>query len=284
VLRAADGTLVMDLGEADISALEEFGWTEPEEFVVKAADGETDLYGVMYKPADFDPNKRYPLVEYIYGGPQIAMTPREFSGNPRANYTRALAQLGFLVVTLDARGTPDRSKAFQDVVYGAWGVNEIPDHAAALRQLGERYPWVDLDRVGMFGGSWGGYFTFRAMIDAPELYKVGVADVPGFDPYAGILYEPYLGMPEDNKAAYEHASMFDKAHKLKGQLLLTGGTSDYATLTDVFKMSRQLIDHGIHHDMFVYAAEGHGYFGKAGAMHMEKRSRYFETHLKPHSE
>ncbi|MBN1221675.1 MAG: prolyl oligopeptidase family serine peptidase, partial [Candidatus Aminicenantes bacterium] len=137
------------------------GWDSPEEFIVKAADEETDLYGVMYKPYDFDPGKKYPVIEYIYGGPQTTNVPRDFGQNIFSEFQafpRALAQLGYVVVILDARGTPERSKTFQDVIYGNWWRNEIPDHAGAIKQLGAEKSYIDLDKVGIFGHSWGGYF------------------------------------------------------------------------------------------------------------------------------
>src|SRR3546814_12532083 len=128
----------------DISRLEAVGYTPAEEFTVKAADGVTDLWGVMYKPHDFDPQKKYPVLEYIYAGPQIICAQRFFSVGPmkNLNLSRALAQLGYIVVCIDARGTPGRSKAFQDVVYRAWAVHEIPDPAADLPQVCARQIWM----------------------------------------------------------------------------------------------------------------------------------------------
>jgi len=286
-LRSTGGDLIMELGRADTSALEALGWTPSVEFVVKAADGETDLWGVMHKPHDFDPSRSYPVVEFIYGGPQIAYVVRDFSGasvagGKFANYPKALAQLGFIVISLDARGTPERSKAFQDVIYGSWGRNEIPDHAGAIKQLGERHAFMDLDRVGIFGHSWGGYFTFRALAQAPEIYRVGVASAPGFDPWEAFMYEPYLGMPEDNKAAYEYASLFAQAPLIKGKLMLGGGTTDHFTFTDVIKMSRTLIDAGVQHDLVVLPGQPHGYFGKSLDYFLEKQTRFFEEHLGPY--
>jgi dipeptidyl aminopeptidase/acylaminoacyl peptidase len=128
-LRGADGRRLETLSEASSDALAELRYAPPEEFVVKAADGATDLYGVLYKPYDFDPTRRYPVLEHIYGGPQTTWVEREFLG-PLSVWPHALAQLGFVVFVVDARGTPERGKAFQDVVYGNFGRNEIPDHVA----------------------------------------------------------------------------------------------------------------------------------------------------------
>src|SRR5262249_15420203 len=154
----ADGKLLQKLGETDLTRLRAFGWVPPKEVVVKAADGKTDLWVTMYFPRDFDPNRKYPLVEYIYGGPQTTQRQASFPvpqpGTERsANFDQALAQLGFVVVRLDGRGTPERSKAFHDVIYLNWGRNEIADHAGAIRQLAKKFSFIDLDHVGIYGTS-----------------------------------------------------------------------------------------------------------------------------------
>ncbi len=283
VLRKADGTLIRTLGEADISALKAVGWVAPKEYVVKAADGTTDLWVTMYFPYNFDANKKYPVVEYLYAGPQTTMRPMDFGDGAAfyrgANFNRALANLGFIVLTLDARGTPERSKAFHDVVYMNWGQFEIADHAGAIRQLGQQLKFLDMDRVGLFGGSWGGHFAFRGMTQAPDLYKVGISQVPGFDPRRFTLYEVYLGMPQDHKAAYDAADVFPLASKLEGDLLLVGGTNDTGTETDLFKMSETLIRLGKQHQTMSYPNTGHGAMGKSGEYDMELKKRYFVDHL-----
>ena len=286
VLRKTNGTLIRTLGEADISRLEAVGWVAPKEYVVKAADGETDLWVTLYFPIDFDPQDKYPVVEYIYAGPQTTMRPMNFGDQGgvlgrAANFNRALAKLGFIVVTLDARGTPERSKAFHDTVYMNWGQFEIADHAGAIRQLGEQLGFLDLDRVGIWGASWGGHFAFRAMTQAPDLYKVGISQVPGFDAHRFTLYEVYLGMPQENKAAYDAADTFRLAPQLKGELLMIGGINDTGTQADLFKMSDILIRLGKQHQMMVYPNSGHGTMGKTGEFNMELKKRYFVQQLKP---
>ncbi|MGH2397404.1 MAG: DPP IV N-terminal domain-containing protein, partial [bacterium] len=176
-LRRTDGTLLQTLSKANIDALKELKWTPPEEFGVKAADQKTDLYGVLYKPYDFDPNGKYPVIEEIYAGPYITQVPRTFT-EWLGVFHQALAQLGFIVFVVDGRGTPERGKGFQDLVYGNFGRHEIPDHMAALRQLAQQRPYMDLSRVGIFGHSWGGYFAIRAMLLAPDVYHVGIARAP----------------------------------------------------------------------------------------------------------
>ena len=288
VLRRADGDLVRTLGEADISRLREVGWTPPREVVVKAADGETDLWVTMYFPYDFNPARRYPVVEYIYGGPQTTTRPMDFGGDPfglgsdfsrMANFNRALANMGFVVVILDARGTPGRSKAFHDVIVKNWGKPVVADHAAAIRQLIDRFDFLDGDRVGIMGASWGGYYSTRAILEEPDLYKVSISEVPGYDMYAFHLYEPYLGMPQQNRDHYEAGNVFRMAPNLKGKLLLIGGINDTATQADLFQMSETLVRAGIQHDMMIYANTGHGALGQTGEYNFELKKDYFVKHL-----
>ena len=288
VLRRADGDLVRTLGEADISRLREVGWTPPREVVVKAADGETDLWVTMYFPSDFNPARRYPVVEYIYGGPQTTIRPMDFGGDPfglgsdfsrMANFNRALANMGFVVVILDARGTPGRSKAFHDVIVKNWGKPVVADHATAIRQLIDRFDFLDGDRVGIMGASWGGYYSTRAILEEPDLYKVSISEVPGYDMYAFHLYEPYLGMPQQNRDLYEAANVFRMAPNLKRQLLLIGGINDTGTQADLFQMSETLVRAGIQHDMMIYANTGHGALGQTGEYNFELKKDYFVKHL-----
>ena len=285
-LRKADGTLLQTLAKADIDELTAMGWAPPEEFEAKAADRKTDLYGVIYKPFDFNPGKKYPVVEYIYGGPQTTNVPRDFGHNAYSSmqaFPRALAQLGYIVLILDARGTPERSKAFQDVVYENWGRNEIPDHAEAIRQLAKERPYLDVDRVGIFGHSWGGYFTVRAMTQAPELYKVGVCSAPGFEPIMSVLYEPYLGLPQDNKAAYEFGSSNRMVKELRGKLLLINGTSDWFTFPEMIRFIEALVREGKPYDLVLLPEQGHGFLGKSERYWVESVKKYFLVHLPPTS-
>ncbi len=280
VVRAVNGKLLRTLQEADISRLRQVGWVPPQEHVVKAADGVTDLWVTMIFPADFDRNKKYPVVEDIYGGPMVTVRPMVFF-EPRNIFDYALANLGMIVISLDARGTPKRSKAFQDVVFKSWGQHEIADHAAAVRQLGQRFSFIDLDRVGIYGVSWGGQFAFRALTQAPELYKAGVSIVPGFDPYEGYHQESYLGLPQDNKAVYLTADAFHLADRLKGKLMMIGGINDTVTQKGLFKMSQILIDLGIPHEMMIYPETGHGAQGRTGRFHNELVKSFFLRNLNP---
>jgi dipeptidyl aminopeptidase/acylaminoacyl peptidase len=274
------------LEEADISKLEEIGWVPPKEVVVKAADEKTDLWVTMYFPYNFDSNKQYPLIEYIYGGPQTMTRPQDFGVAEvpdylagMMNFNRALANLGFIIVAMDARGTPGRSKAFHDVVFNKFGGPAIADHASAIKQLAERFSYIDGNRVGIHGASWGGYHSFRAMVDAPEVYKVCISEFPGYDVHRFHLYEPYLGMPQDNKAAYDEADLFSKAAQLQGKLLMVGGINDTGTQADFFKMSEILIRLGKQHDTMIFPNTGHGAMGKSGQYQLEMKKNYFIEYL-----
>jgi len=256
-LRSVDGSLIQVLSKANTDRLEEIEWRPPEPFVVKAADGETDLYGVLFKPRDFDPTKRYPVLEYIYGGPQTVLHPRTFF---EGVMPQAFAQLGYVTVVVDARGTPERGKAFQDVVHGNFGRNEIPDHAAALRNLAATRPYVDLDRVGLFGGSWGGYMTVRALVLEPELYDAGVATYPVVDLYDHMsqALEPYMGLPEQRPEAFEYGSSLDRVDQIEGKLLLIHGTQDVnATFSATMKMVDALQKAGKSYDLIVFPEVNH---------------------------
>lgn len=164
--------------KADASALYAAGWRAPEPFVTKAADGETDIHGVIYKPSDFDPSRRYPVLDAQYASPLISVTPVNFyqshAQEPLLDQA-AYAELGFIVVTLDGRGTTNRSKDFSHVTYGKLNTNGLEDHVAAIRQLASKRPYMDIERVGIYGVSYGGYITFRAMLEFPEFFRAGIA-------------------------------------------------------------------------------------------------------------
>jgi len=279
-LRAADGKLVRTLRRASIDSLAALGWNPPEPFVVKAADGSTDLFGVIVKPPGFDPARKYPVVEYIYGGPQLVNTPRTFT---QGGSLQAFAQLGFVTLTLDARGTPERGKAFQDVVYKSFGRNEIPDHAAAIKQLGARFPFLDLGRVGIWGGSWGGYMTIRAMMLAPDVYHVGVARYPVVDLVDHWnLIEGYMGLPQEHPAEYEYGSSIRLAGNLRGKLLLTHGTSDVnATFSATMKMVDALTRAGKPYDLAVFPDETHSFSPGANRYWFDITKNYLIKHLRP---
>jgi len=260
-------------------------WRPPEEFVVKAADKKTELYGVLYKPHDFDPSRNYPVVDFIYAGPQTTVVPRSFA-DVRGLHPQALAQLGFITFVVDGRGTPERGKEFQDVVYGNVGRNEIPDHVAALRQLSERRPYMDLGRVGILGHSYGGYFALRAILMAPDVYHAAVSSAPVADlaetPANGI--EPYLGLPQNNREGYEYAANLRLASSLGGKLLLIIGTSDDdVRFSSAMKIADALIRANKPYDLVVLPEQPHSLvrMGSAYAYWQETVRRYFQECLRP---
>jgi dipeptidyl-peptidase-4 len=226
VLRTADGKLVRVLETADIEPLIAIGWKPPERFSAKAADGVTDLYGVIYRPSRFDASKSYPVIDDIYPGPQSIRTPKNFRTSGRGD-PQSLAELGFIVVIVDGRGTPYRSKTFHNVSYGhIEQAGHLEDHIAVVHQLAARYPQFDLLRVGVTGHSQGGYAAARAMLAYPDFYKVGVssAGVHDMGGYNADLGEIYQGMPDGTN--YQGLGNRGLATNLKGKLLLIYGDMD----------------------------------------------------------
>jgi dipeptidyl aminopeptidase/acylaminoacyl peptidase len=277
-VRRADGKLIEVLAKANSDPVKALRQHPPEEFTAKAADNQTDLYGIVYKPYDFDATKKYPVLDQIYAGFQTTWVSRTFAGEMGAQ-AQAFANLGFIVFCVDARGTPDRGKEFQDVVFRNVGRNEIPDHVTVLKQLAKARPYMDMARVGVFGGSFGGYYTIRAMLQAPEVFQVGVALAPITDfRQAGVGALMLLGAPEDNKEAYEFASNLRMAGRLKGHLLLIHGTSD---VNVPFAATMQMIDAleraGKPYDLVVLPDQGH----VPTAYYEEALKGYLVEHLNP---
>jgi dipeptidyl-peptidase 4 len=237
------GRVLVELERADIGTLSATGWTPPQRFCVKAADGVTDIYGVLYQPRGFDPGKRYPVVDSLYPGPQLTRVAPCFDPGGMGLDAEPVAALGFVVVAVDGRGTPGRSKSFHDASYGNLAdAGCLADHVAALRQLARTRPWMDLDRVGAFGHSGGGFAAARAMLDFPEVYKAGVAlsgphDARYFN--AGFV-EAYDGA--DNPGAWTRASNVDLADRLAGRLLLIhGGMDDQVHPDHTLRLADRLI-------------------------------------------
>ncbi len=277
-LRRVNGTLLRTLSGANIDALRrELQWSPPEEFVVKAADGKTDLWGVLYKPYDFDPNRKYPVIEFADPNPTWTTAKRHFS--PRGRWRlllQALAQLGFISFAVDGRGTPERGKAFQDVIYWDRGHQEIPDHAATLRQLAAERPYMDLDRVGIYGGAGGGYTAIRALLVAPEVYHAAAALAPEVD-LSEQWHEWYMGLPQENPEGWRDISNTRLASNLEGKLLLIHATSAFVAVSNTMKMVAALIQANKPFDLIVVPEEEviPTRYG------LEAVRQYFEEHLKP---
>jgi dipeptidyl aminopeptidase/acylaminoacyl peptidase len=280
-LRASDGTMIRTLEASHRTRFEEeLGWSPPEEFIVTAADGETDLHGVLYLPANFDPDAKYPVIEFMRSGPDEAYAPRHFG---QRSELHAFSQLGFVVLALDARGTPGRSKAFQDVVYRNFGRHEIADHAAALSQLFDRRPYMDSSRVGVFGHSWGGYFAVRALLTAPEVYHVGIAMAADGDleDHRGNEMVIYMGTPDDNPEGYAHGSNTRYAGDLRGRLLLIHGVQDrHVPFSSTLILIDALIRAGRPYDLLLLPRGGHGFSGPHDSRYTLQAVRdYFTEHL-----
>ena len=226
-----DGRVIRKLEEADVSRLvEEIGWKPAEVFTVKARDGITDLYGVIYFPPQIDSTRKYPIISHIYPGPFIGSVGRwTFKGGGE---DFSLARLGFVVIQLDAMGTSKRSKAFHDKYYGNFGDNGIPDHIAAIKQLAARYPFIDLDRVGIYGHSGGGFASTDAILRYPEFFKVAVSGAGNHDNRSYNIYwaEKYQGelVRDSAKGTDNYTKSANKtmAANLKGKLLLMHGDMD----------------------------------------------------------
>jgi dipeptidyl-peptidase 4 len=265
VLRNMDGSEVMALETADISALEATGWPRPIPFTVKARDGETDIYGLMFRPSDFDETRKYPIINYIYPGPQVgSVGPRTFRAN-RSGNAQALAELGFIVVQIDALGTPMRSMDFHAYYYGNLGDNGLEDQIAGMRELASRYNWIDLDRVGMYGHSGGGFATARALLEYPEFFHVGVSgagnhDNRGYTYYWGEKWHGPLVQNEDGTDSYTNQANHLLAENLQGKLLITYGTMDSNVHpVTTLLLVNELIRHNKDFDLMVYPNRGHGY-------------------------
>jgi len=221
--RSDDGTLVCELERADASALLASGWTMPERFVAKGRDGRTDIHGILIKPSPFDPAKSYPVIEDIYAGPHAAFAPKDFG---RLERLHEMANEGFILVKLDGMGTNFRGKAFHDVAWKNLKDSGFPDRIAWIREAAKTRPWMDLTRVGIYGGSAGGQSAMRAVLDHHDFYKVAVADCGCHDNRMDKIWwnEQWMGWPVDE--SYAQNSNADDAHKLGGKLLLIVGELD----------------------------------------------------------
>jgi dipeptidyl aminopeptidase/acylaminoacyl peptidase len=230
VLREADGKIVETLEKADVSRLAATGWKPVTPITVKARDGVTDLYGLLYKPTRFDPSKKYPIVNHIYPGPQTGSVGSRNFASARGD-CQALAELGFIVVEIDGMGTPWRSKKFHDAYFGDMGDNTLPDQVAGMKDLAKRYSWIDIDRAGIWGHSGGGYAAAGAMFRYPDFFKVGIAEAGNHDnrDYEDDWGEKWQGLlvrKSGGTTNYDNQANELIAGNLKGKLLLAHGTTD----------------------------------------------------------
>ena len=271
-----DGKIIFRLATASVDSLFKTGWKYPESFSVKARDGITDLYGVIFYPGNFDSTKTYPVIDATYSGPQAVRTPKSFSAGYR-NYDRSIAELGFIVITIDGMGTAWRSKAFHDVSYKNLGDIGAEDHIGAIKQLAKTRPWMDLEKVGIYGHSAGGYDAAHALLIHPEFYKVGVSSAGNHDHRIAKAWWPeqYMGMPGQH---YNEQSNFNLAKNLKGKLLLVHGDMDNNVNTaSSLRLAAELIKHNKDFELLIIPNRSHGladhpYF-------IRKRWDWFVKHL-----
>ncbi len=282
VVRDATGKVVVPLEKGDISQLLATGWKPPTPITVKARDGKTDLYGLMFKPTNFDASRRYPIINNIYPGPQTGSVGGRTFSAARGD-AQAIAELGFIVVQIDGMGTPWRSRTFHETWYGDMGDNTLPDQVAGMKELASRFAWIDLDRAGMYGHSGGGNATATAMFKYPDFFKVGVSQAGNHDNrvYEDDWAEKWQGLlvkKSDGTSNYDDQANQNHAHKLKGKLLLAHGTMDtnvpyYSTLLVVDALIKANKDF----DLIVLPNRGHG-FGNEPYM-VRRRWDYFVKHL-----
>ncbi len=284
VLRdSSSGATIAPIATADISRLKAAGWVPPVQFTVKARDGKTDLYGLMFKPTNFDASKKYPVVDYVYPGPQVgSVGSRSFS--PARGDHQALAELGFIVVLIDGMGTPYRSKAFHDGYAGDVADNTLPDQVAGLKELGARNPWMDLGRVGIWGHSGGGNATAGAMFHYPDFFKVGWAESGNHENrnYEDDWAEKWQGLlatDKDGKTNYDTQANWMYAKNLKGKLMLTHGLlDDNVPPSSTLLVVDALIKANKDFDLILLPNARHGY-GMDSFYIMRRRWAYFVRNL-----
>ena len=282
VLRNMDGKLLTVLEKADISDLEKSGWKPPVQFSVKARDGKTDLYGLMYQPTNLDKTKSYPIVDYIYPGPQTgSVGSRKFSAS--RGDKQSLAELGFILVEVDALGTPGRSKSFHEFYYGNMGDNGLPDQIAMIRQLAQKNSWMDTTRVGIWGHSGGGFASASAMFSYPDFFKVAVSEAGNHDNRSyeddwGEKWQGLLVTNPDGTTNYDNQANELIAKNLKGKLLLAHGTMDNNVPPDnTLLVVNALIAANKDFDLLMLPNRKHGFANEPYMM--RRRWDYFVKYL-----
>jgi len=282
VRNASTGKLISTLEQGDISKLVAAGWKAPTRITVKDRASKWDLYGLMWTPTALDSTKKYPIINYIYPGPQGgSVGSRQFSAATRDN--QALAELGFIVVAIDGTGNPTRSKSFHDAYYARMSDNTLPDQIAGMKQLAERYRFIDLERAGMWGHSGGGFATASAMFQYPDFFKVGISESGNHDNrnYEDDWGERYHGLLTTTGAVdnYDKEANQTLAKNLKGKLMLAHGTMDDNVPPDnTWLVVDALIKAGKDFDLVMIPNAAHGY-GAASNYMMRRRWDYFVQHL-----
>ena len=287
--RAADGELLAEVERGDITKLVAAGFKPPEVFVAKGRDAKTDIWGVIVRPRNFDPAKKYPVIENIYAGPHSSFVPKTFwpfgphSGGDKVLGMQSLADMGFIVVQIDGMGTLNRSKAFHDVAWKNLGDAGLPDRILWHRAAAAKYSYYDIGRVGIYGGSAGGQNALSALEFHPEFYKVAVAYAGCYDNRMDKIdwNEQWMGWPLD--AGYTKSSGVDNAKNLKGHILLVVGELDMnVDPASTMQVVNALIKARKDFDLLVVPNEGHGVFRSTGDVSYGLRRQYdfFVRHLR----
>jgi len=283
VLRDIEGNLKATLEKTSVSRLTYAGWRPPQPIKVKDRNGKWDLYGLMFMPSGMKPSQKYPVINYIYPGPQGGgVGGRSFSAS-RSDH-QALAELGFIVVVIDGSCNPDRSKSFHDACYGNMADNTLEDQIAGLKQLAEKHSFIDLERVGVWGHSGGGFATAAAMFRYPDFYKVGISESGNHDNrnYEDDWGERYIGLltkGADGKDNYEDQANQNFAKNLKGKLLLAhGGLDDNVPPYNTYLVVDALVKANKDFDLIIFPNARHGY-GADSLYMMRRRWDYFVRHL-----
>ena len=300
VLRDKDGDVILDLEEVNLTRMFEAGYVLPENFSVKAKDGRTDLYGVMWKPADFDPEKEYPIISYVYPGPQVEPYPRSFSVGGTVARAHSLAQVGFVVIAMGNRGgSPLRDKWYHNYGHGNLRDYALADNRYGIEQLAARRSYIDLGRVGIYGHSGGGFMSTAALLTYPEFYKVAVSSAGNHDNNVYNIWwsEVHHGVDaktdsvtvknDDGEEVKEERTTFSSripsnaelAGNLQGRLLLVHGEMDNNVHpANTYRMAEALIKAGKRFDMMIFPEARHG-FGRYTDYFERMLWDYFAEHL-----
>jgi dipeptidyl-peptidase-4 len=257
IKKISDGSTTFELEKIDVSGLKSIGWIAPEPFKLKARDGVTDIYGVLIKPYNFDPQKKYPIIDDSYSGPYTIRTPKSFDDALNRSGDYSMAQLGFIVINVDGLGTGFRSKIFRDFSYQNFGDIGCEDHIKAIRELSAIHPFLDTTKVGIYGHSHGGYDAVRALILHPEFYKVAFSSAGCHDFRIDKEFYPELYMGLLSKK-YEEQSNIVNASKIRGKLfLLHGALDNNVNVVSTMKLVDELIKYNKDFDLLIVPSAGH---------------------------
>jgi dipeptidyl-peptidase-4 len=277
---SATGKIEQNLLTAQ-NPLKNFNMPEMQLATLKAADGKTDLYYRLIKPIDFDSNNKYPAIIYVYGGPHTQLVTNSWLGGARL-WDHMMAQKGYVVLTVDSRGSSNRGLEFENIIHRQCGIVEMQDQLEGVKLL-KQLGYVDMDRVGVHGWSYGGFITLTMMVNNPGMFKTGVAGGPVTDwKYYEVMYgERYMDMPSENPVGYEKTSLLSQAKNLKGKLLIIHGAVDPTVVwQNSLDFIQECIKNQVPVDYFVYPLSEHNVRGYDRIHLMGKITDYFEDHLK----